>query len=149
MLARSSILVRRTPLTRARSTHHPQPKRNPLPADVRRLVLDRDRGRCRRCGGRGGSVHHRIPRGMGGTRWEGIHSPALLVLLCGDGTSGCHGWVESNRAAALRLGWLLSRHLFDLDPADVPLRWDDRRERLYLHHDGTTHIDESTTGVPA
>ena len=75
---------------------------------------------------------------MGGTTWAGIHSPALLVLLCGDGTSGCHGWIESNRSAALRLGWLLSRHLFGIDPDDVPLRWEDRPDRLYLGHDGVT-----------
>jgi hypothetical protein len=78
---------------------------------------------------------------MGGTRWEGIHSPALLVLLCGDGTTGCHGWIEQHRAAALLLGWLLSRHLFDIDPADIPLRWWDRPDRLFLHHDGTAATD--------
>ena len=117
-----------------------------MPSDVRALVIERDGHACRRCGtslpaGRGGSVHHRIPRGMGGTRWEGIHSPALLVLLCGDGTTGCHGWIERHRAAALRLGWLLSRQLFGIDPADVPMRWPDRPDRLYLRHDGTTVTD--------
>lgn len=86
-------------------------------------------------------MHHRIPRGMGGTRWAGIHSPALLVLLCGDGTTGCHGWIESHRAEALRMGWLMSRHLFQIDPEDVPLRWSDRADRLYLHHDGTITSD--------
>lgn len=148
-------LVRRTPLTgiaglrrtaRPRSdSNGPRPRRNPLPPDVRRLVIERDRGRCRRCGGPGGSIHHRLPRGMGGTRWAGIHSPELLVLLCGDGTTGCHGWIESNRAEALRLGWLLSRHLFGIDPEQVPLRWADRPERLYLHHDGATSNDLPTS----
>lgn len=85
-------------------------------------------------------MHHRLPRGMGGSRWAGIHSPALLVLLCGDGTTGCHGWVEANRAEARRLGWLLLRHLFDLDPADIPLRWADRPDRLFLHHDGSVVV---------
>lgn len=141
-LRRRSGLTRREPVTRPTT----RPKRNPMPPDVRALVIDRDGHACRRCGhplpgGRGGSVHHRIPRGMGGTTWTGIHSPALLVLLCGDGTTGCHGWIESNRAAALRLGWLLTRHLFDIDPADVPLRWDDGELRLYLHHDGTSAVD--------
>ncbi|TYP82055.1 HNH endonuclease [Blastococcus xanthinilyticus] len=122
-----------------------------MPADVRQLVIDRDGHACRRCGaplpgGRGGSVHHRIPRGMGGTSWAGIHSPALLVLLCGDGTTGCHGHLEANRSAALRLGWLLSRHLFGIDPSDIPLRWDDRPARVYLHHDGTVTHDRPASG---
>ncbi len=147
-LARSAPLtavagLRRTPMHRRAPAPPParRPKPNPLPADVRQLVLDRDGHACRRCdiplpAGRGGSVHHRIPRGMGGTRWAGIHSPALLVLLCGDGVRGCHGHLELHRAEAFRLGWLLSRHLFDLDPEEVPLRWIDRPDRLYLHHDG-------------
>lgn len=147
-------LQRRGPLLRRHPATRPPRRapRNPMPPDVRALVIERDGHACRRCGrplpaGRGGSVHHRIPRGMGGTSWSGIHSPALLVLLCGDGTTGCHGWVESNRAAALRLGWLLSRHLFQIDPADIPLRWDDRPDRLYLRHDGTALTELLTVPI--
>jgi hypothetical protein len=53
---------------------------------------------------------------MGGTRWAGINLPSNLLILCGSGVDGCHGWVESNRSASVAAGWLvLSRQ----DPAHV------------------------------
>lgn len=78
------------------------------------LVDRRDREACRRCGRRiaGGSRHHRQLRRFGD------HSAANLVLLCGSGTTGCHGWVHAHPAEAYRLGWLVhSWH----DPAQVPV----------------------------
>lgn len=63
------------------------------------------------------SLHHRQPRGMGGTSRTAVHSLAVLLQACGHGTIGCHGWVEHNRSEALR------RHLLvpqGLDPAAVP-----------------------------
>lgn len=30
------------------------------------------------------------------------------LLLCGTGTTGCHGWVESNRSEARAQGFLVS-----------------------------------------
>ena len=58
---------------------------------------------------------------MGGSRdgWE--DSPANLVVLCGSGTTGCHGWVESHRAEARELGYLVPRGI--LTPADVSVEW--------------------------
>ena len=53
------------------------------------------------------SLQHRRPRGMGGTRLAEINSPANLLLLCGSATTGCHGYVERERAAALHAGWLV------------------------------------------
>lgn len=46
------------------------------------------------------SWSHRVPRGQGGT-WSGSNG----LDLCGSGTTGCHGWVESHPAAATALGW--------------------------------------------
>lgn len=43
------------------------------------------------------SVHHRRPRGMGGSKDPLTNSPLNLLLLCGSGTTGCHGYFESNR----------------------------------------------------
>jgi len=57
----------------------------------------------------GVSVHHRRPRMMGGSRNELLHQPANLILLCGSGTSGCHGWVESNRDKARVQGYLIQK----------------------------------------
>ena len=53
------------------------------------------------------SIHHRKPRKMGGTRRPDINFLPNLVLLCGTGTTGCHGWIEANRKAAKATGWLV------------------------------------------
>jgi hypothetical protein len=47
---------------------------------------------------------------MGGTKRD-IHGVQWLLHLCGSGnTSGCHGYVESNRELAYRFGYLLRHH---------------------------------------
>ena len=61
----------------------------------RELVAERSGGLCERCGGEAHSFHHRVKRGQGGP-W----SPENIVHLCGHGTVGCHGWVESHPNAA-------------------------------------------------
>lgn len=53
------------------------------------------------------SVHHRIPRGMGGSRRGGLNLPPAVLVVCGSGTTGCHQVIESHRSAAYRAGWLL------------------------------------------
>lgn len=82
------------------------------------VVKARAHMRCERCGAltawTGGQVHHRLPRGMGGSTASDIHSPANLLLLCLD----CHTWVESNRTASYDAGWLVHR---GTDPAQVPV----------------------------
>lgn len=82
------------------------------------LVKLRAKGACERCGTTTAarwSVHHRRPRGMGGTKRGNVHSVSNLLFLCGSGTEGCHGWVESNRAVAYESGLLLYQ-------ADNPLQ---------------------------
>jgi hypothetical protein len=76
---------------------------------VRPLVEERSHGMCeirlpQVCQGRATNIHHRLPRGAGGT-----NSKANLLHLCGSGTTGCHGWVESHRKEAYELGLLLRR----------------------------------------
>lgn len=65
------------------------------------------------------SFHHRQPRGMGGTTDPDTNSAYQLLLVCGTGTTGCHGHIETNREKAYRYGWLVKR---PTDPADVPVR---------------------------
>lgn len=90
-----------------------------IPERTRILVAEsRDDGMCRRCGRPGESIHHRIPRGMGGSRDPKINSPANLVLVCGHGTAGCHGHIESHRSEAYLSGWLVHR---TEDPESIPL----------------------------
>ena len=103
-------------------------------------VLHRDGYRCVRCdrpivGERGvdWSCHHRTPRGMGGSKRPEVNSPAALLSLCGSGTTGCHGYVESHRAEALTNGWLVSRYS---DPAAVAVLVDRGSRWVYLTESG-------------
>lgn len=85
------------------------------PAVVRRAFFDRDGERCFVCRktlrweerGIGWSMHHRKPRGMGGTSDPRVASIANALTVCGSGTTGCHGLIERDREEALRLGLLI------------------------------------------
>lgn len=97
----------------------------PTPAQ-RALVAERAAYACELCGralveADGGwvvthSFHHRQARGMGGSSRPDVNSPANILLLCGTGTTGCHGFVEAHRTSAEAEGWLV-RH--GQDPAAV------------------------------
>jgi hypothetical protein len=92
-------------------------KNGPTPATTD-LVDERESYRCARCGSpiQGGSRHHRKLRRFGD------HTAANLILLCGSGTTGCHGWVHSHVANSYETGYLV--HSWD-DPTEVPiLLWD-------------------------
>lgn len=146
-------LSRRTPLTAraglttlkalARGDKPQRPPRNTGPkVATRNLVIERAGGCCERCGQAIGgqfSIHHRLPRGMGGTSDPAANSPANLVLLCGSATTGCHASVERFRQAAVTTGWIVPR---GTDPAKTPLKtpggW------VLLAHDGT----KTATGRP-
>lgn len=82
-------------------------------------VLDRAQHSCEVCtcglGERRGvdyQIHHRRPRQMGGTRRPGTNYPANLLALCPT----CHEQIESHRAVAYSMGWLLPQNA---DPAVV------------------------------
>jgi hypothetical protein len=90
-------------------------------------IWDRDHGRCAWCGepvagerGVDWSVHHREPRGSGGSKLAHVSGAANGVLLHGSGTTGCHGRVERERAEAERRGFLVSRHGRER-PSNVPI----------------------------
>lgn len=98
---------------------------------VRALILQRDGG-CVICGRTHGAlqIHHRAPRGMGGSKAAWVNQPPNGITLCADH----HRWVEANRAEAEAAGWIVRRGI--TLPADVPvlyltgLRW--------LRPDGST-----------
>lgn len=78
--------------------------------ELRALVITRDRQRCRRCrralsSSDSVSVHHRQLRSQGG-----VDCACNLVLLCGSGTTGCHGHVHSRVAESRLLGLLVSAY---------------------------------------
>ncbi|MFY1595426.1 HNH endonuclease [Micromonospora sp. WMMD737] len=108
-LNRSAALDRKPAVRAAR----PAADTGPDTATVH-IVLRRDQGCCVRCGaelhgrrGRDWSVQHRRARGAGGTRRPDTNQAHNLILLCGSATTGCHGWVESNRDAARHGGWAI------------------------------------------
>lgn len=142
-LARRTPLVAKQPLTTARDvvqgTPKPRPPRNTGPtASTRKLVKTRARNCCERCGRPitgDYSIHHRKPRGMGGTKNASANLPSNLVLLCGSATTpgGCHTAVEKFRQAAITTGWIVTR---TADPAKVPIKFPSGRWYL-LNEDGT------------
>ncbi|WQY99759.1 hypothetical protein [Microbacterium phage MO526] len=83
-------------------------------AAARRAIAERDLERCARCGrplGPGANAHHRKLRSRGG-----LGNVANGVLLCGSGTTGCHGWAHREVEKATAEGFIVSRWA---DPADV------------------------------
>lgn len=101
-----------------------------MPTASANAVQRRSGGLCERCGRAAEQIHHRKPRGMGGSGDPLIHDPANLLHLC----AACHGWVEANRSLALGHGWLVYRAS---DPATSPLfrwgRWWDVGELMTEH----------------
>lgn len=70
---------------------------------ARAAVMESTQGRCAGCGSKATEVHHRYPRGMGGTSRVSVGGPWNGIPAC----SGCHAWAESHRERARDLGWLL------------------------------------------
>jgi hypothetical protein len=114
---------------------------------ARRLVLLRDGHWCQMCGrsvvDEPSSIHHRRNKGMGGSAV--LERASVLILACGTGTTGCHGWIGREPGHAEEIGWLV-RKLNGVDPATVPIlikpgpnldpRWvllDDAGKRLLVH----------------
>ena len=88
-------------------------------------IVARDRGCCARCGaavaqgsrGRDWAIHHRAPRGRGGTRRAWVNMPGNGVVLC----TACHEWIESHREEARTAGFLVSAIGVQVS-ADVAIR---------------------------
>jgi len=91
--------------------------------EVRMSVMARAGFRCERCGvsiqSIPMSIHHRRPRAMGGTHRVETNYPSNLMALCGSGTSGCHGYLESHRSEAMDYGFIVPQ--FEM-PNNVPVK---------------------------
>jgi 5-methylcytosine-specific restriction protein A len=75
-------------------------------AKTRQAISERAKGRCELCGtpvGMDAQIHHRKPRGMGGTKDNAsrLASNGLFVHF------RCHERIERNRDEALGYGWLV------------------------------------------
>lgn len=115
---------------------------------TRFAVLARAFYNCERCGrdflGYPVSVHHRRPRMMGGSKNPALHKCANLLVLCGTGTSGCHGWVESNRDKARELGYLIQKveSAHEIPFQDINEKW------WVIDNDGTKKRFDLIEGKP-
>lgn len=72
---------------------------------TRQLVQERARGLCEVCGSSVDvpQLHHRKPRGMGGTKNPASRSAANALLV----HFRCHEWIERNRTEAYKMGYLV------------------------------------------
>lgn len=126
--------LRRTPMRRRVTDTGPD-------RETVMAVLARDAFRCVRCGapaqgerGRDWSLQHRKKRSAGVD-----NRPCNLITLCGDGVSGCHGWVEANPArAAYEGGWAVSRYA---DPEREPVLVDRGSRWTYLSATEARYLD--------
>ena len=81
-------------------------------------IRERSKGRCEICGfpiSSGGQIHHRRPRGKGGTTSAETASAANGIRL----HPACHERIEMNRAWARERGYLVP---FGTNPETVPVR---------------------------
>lgn len=94
---------------------------------VKDIVKDRatvdDVQLCEVCGtAPGNNIHHRQPRGMGGSPEPHINTPSNLMWVCGHGNAfpGCHAVIENGRVYAKDVGWLVPRPGL---PVEVRVLW--------------------------
>lgn len=88
------------------------------PVKITNVVDARDGYACIRCGmslkAISGSRHHRQRRRDGG------HTVPNLILLCGSGTTGCHGWVHDHPDKARACGYIVPA-TGRATPDDIPV----------------------------
>lgn len=89
-----------------------------IPKANRQVVQGRAFGRCERClqATLCGDLHHRRPKGLGGSKAADRHDVANLVHLC----RGCHRWAHDNPRDAAAVGFLVPRSS-GRHPIEVPI----------------------------
>lgn len=121
---------------------------------ARTIVSNRDTERSAASGvyafGAPYSYHHRQLRSQGGP-----DSPDNLVLLCGTGTTGEHGWVHGDPQAAQRVGLIVPSWatpseypIYRRDPFNLGWDWflQSPDGQLEWHGDGR-HTIATTLGI--
>lgn len=78
----------------------------------------------------GTNAHHRKNVSQGGT-----DELSNLLLVCGSGTTGCHGWITEHPGEAKRMGWSMWR---SNDPPFVPVFY--RGSWARLDNTGNVHL---------
>lgn len=94
-----------------------------IPAKVRGQLRMREDNWCAKCGLKyANNAHHRKNRSQGGQ-----DDLSNLLLLCGSGTTGCHGYITEHPRDSINHGWsVLSVH----NPIDIPVFY--RNTWVYL-----------------
>lgn len=89
-----------------------------IPKANRQTVQGRAFGRCERClrPTLSGHLHHRRPKGLGGSSAPDRHDVSNLVHLCPD----CHSWAHSYPNGATENGYLIPRSS-GMSPLEVPI----------------------------
>lgn len=84
---------------------------------VQEQIRERAKGRCEMCGSLAmyHQIHHRRPRGMGGSKDPVCGTAANGLFL----HPGCHAKIESNREQAYERGYLVRQ---GHNPAEVPVQ---------------------------
>lgn len=120
----------------------------------RRLMKRRSRAidgemRCERCGvivhSDDGvqavkSLHHRRKRSQM-PKWR-LWEVSNCVLLCGDGTTGCHGWVENHPDAAAEEGFHVRSWQ---EPREVPVKLWHLGKKVLLNDEGGWEVDNNVS----
>jgi hypothetical protein len=86
------------------------------------------------------NAHHRRGKGQ-----QGLDVLSNLMLLCGSGTTGCHGLVTVNPAMAYRNGWSIEGAA--AIPSQVPVRRINAfgvNELVLLYDDGQVIPDDGS-----
>ena len=99
---------------------------------TRRLIKERAKGCCELCGTPAhetAQIHHRRPRGMGGTKNPESRSASNGLYV----HFRCHQRIELNRADALKNGWLLLQSQSLEAPVRLHSGW------VVLHEDGSVY----------
>jgi len=98
-------------------------------AQVVEVITIRSDGWCEICDSeRATEIHHRRPRGMGGTQRDASSRASNGLHCCRT----CHRFIESYRNVAIAMGWLVSSLS---DPAGRSVVY--RGVRVRLSDDGT------------
>ncbi|QXW04037.1 hypothetical protein [Rhodococcus globerulus] len=139
--------LKRTPMQRPRAKSPTTRKRQRdtgFPDAVKKLIHDRSGRRCevrQACHGDAAvQIHHRRPRGAGGSSLAWVNQAANGLDVC----SPCHTFIESAREYSEAHGWLVSMNK-KLRPNEVPVLLVHDLEPLLLSDDGTW--SRSTKGV--
>lgn len=103
-----------------------------IPKQNRQTVQGRAFGRCERClkATLCGHLHHRRPKGLGGSKRSDRHDVSNLVYLCPED----HSWAHNNPLDAIAAGYLVPRSS-GMSPLAVPIK-DLSGQTLFLDDEG-------------